>query len=308
MRRLFAPGLVVLLTLVSGCARDEAGEPVASAPAFSSSDAATEGAGADAARSEVAPASALGSPAAAPAPAARTLRIKSGTVTLETNDVTGARKGLATLATRAGGYVGDETEARSDEYRALTITLRVPAARFDTLLDTLDSFGEVRERAVTVQDVTASYVDTEARLRTRLGVEERYRALLARANKVEDILRLEEALRAIREEIESAQGQLRLYDNQIALSTLTVTLRTRDVPPDAPRAGFAARLRDAFGDGIDFFEGLLLLLVRLWPFALLVPLGVFGWRRFVRWRKARRDAEDAGPTRPPGDAPPIRPR
>jgi hypothetical protein len=52
---------------------------------------------------------------------------------------------------------------------------------------------------ITADDVTSEFVDVEARLKSKKEVEKRYLELLARAQKVTDVIEVENNLRVIRE-------------------------------------------------------------------------------------------------------------
>ena len=237
-------------------------------------------------------------PPASPADTVAAKRITTGEATVEVARVDRARAALLDAARRAGGYVGNEEAWDTETSRSTRLTLRLPAARaaaFDTVLADL---GRVTRRSTQVEDVTAQYVDVDARLRARRAVEARYVELLAQARSVADVVTVEEKLAAIREEIESAEGRLRLWDRQVAYSTLTVTL---EEPRAVAGRNLAGRIGDALSDGWTMFVAFLLGLLRLWPFAVAVPLLVWAWRRLrIRLpRRRERPVRPVTPTDPP---------
>ncbi|MBK7147877.1 MAG: DUF4349 domain-containing protein [Bacteroidetes bacterium] len=118
-------------------------------------------------------------------------------------------------------------------------------------------------------DVTAQFVDIEARLKTKKNVEQRYSDLLREAKKIQDILDIEEKLRVIREEIESAEGQLRLLKDQVSYSTISLNLYQKlDYQPE-PDMGFMSHVSEAFVKGWRSMTDLLIGIVRVWPFVLI---------------------------------------
>src|SRR5690606_33897713 len=132
--------------------------------------------------------------------------------------------------------------------------------------------------------------DLEARLRARRAVAERLTELLARADTVEEILAVQTQLAQVQEEIASAEGQLRYLRNQVALSTITLTIFEESATGVASGSPFFTRIGDAFAVGWEGVQELAVGLVALWPLwallALLVPL----YRRHVRHRAARKAA------------------
>lgn len=124
-----------------------------------------------------------------------------------------------------GGYLSQRQNT--------TVTVRVPAEHFQALLDKLPLMGVIRHRQISSQDVTAEFNDVTLRLDTAMKSRARLTALLERAEKMEDILRIEKEIRRLTQEIESMKGRLRLLGDQIAYSTITVTFQ-KDAPEIAP--------------------------------------------------------------------------
>ena len=109
-----------------------------------------------------------------PAPAPRVL-IRTADLRLRVRDYDDARRAVAATARRMGAFVAGEAEQRLPYEVTNTLTLRVEAARFDTLMEALAALGEeVVERRVSVDDVTEQAVDLESRLRARRAVEARF--------------------------------------------------------------------------------------------------------------------------------------
>lgn len=116
-----------------------------------------------------------------------------------------------------GGHLGSRENA--------TITVRVPALRFDDAVAELRGYGRVLSEAMQANDVTSQHLDLTIRLENAQKSRERLLALLQRAEKVEDMLKIEEQLHRLTEEIERMTGQLRFMNDQIAFSTLAVAFQ-----------------------------------------------------------------------------------
>lgn len=112
-----------------------------------------------------------------------------------------------------------------------SLVMRVPAKRFEGLMDELDKFGDINYRNVTGQDVTEQFYDTQIRLKNALKLRDRYLELLQSARSVKDSLEIERELARITQEIEQIKGQLKFLSNRIAFSTITLQLepKTQDV-------------------------------------------------------------------------------
>jgi hypothetical protein len=160
--------------------------------------------------------------------------VKTGEVTLEVDNVANALARVRAMAVELGGYVGGAQAGTLDQ--SATLTVRIPAPRFDDALTRLHEIAsKVLVEATREEDVTAAVVDLQARLKN-LGVSEaQYRVLVGRATKIEDILAVQTRLDDVQGQIEQLSAQLKQLSNQADLSTLTVTLQ--------PRFGLVRRTR-----------------------------------------------------------------
>jgi hypothetical protein len=141
----------------------------------------------------------------------------------------------------------------------------------------------VINKSIQARDVTEEYIDLETRMTNKRSYLEQYRQLLKTSKTTEDILKVSERMREIEEELESVQGRLRYLSDQVTLSTLELQLyHTRDYvyKPDR-RLDFLERFKESLSDGWYGFVSFLLLVVRLWPFALLL-IGLLVLLRFKR--------------------------
>jgi hypothetical protein len=171
----------------------------------------------------------IGSPGVPFADLAERKIVKTGEITLEVPAVGAAVGELRAMALALDGYVSDSRTGGEDD--AATVTLRVPADRFDDALDRLhDMDGEVRVEATRDEDVTAAVVDLEARIRNLQASEAQYRLLVRQAEKIDDVLAVQSRLDEVRGQIEQLTAQLTQLNGLAAMSTMTVTL----VPASTP--------------------------------------------------------------------------
>jgi hypothetical protein len=125
------------------------------------------------------------------------------------------------MARELGGYL-----VRRDNQ---SITVRVPAGKFDGALAKMIQLGDVLHREVTVQDVTAEYHDLAVRLKNAEAVRDRLEELLKKAVKVEEAIQVERELARVTAEIESMKGRLKLLRELVSFSTITLRFRARPV-------------------------------------------------------------------------------
>lgn len=158
-----------------------------------------------------------------PANLADRMIIKTGEITVEVPNVAAAVGRVRALALELGGYVGDSQSGTLGE--SATLTLRIPADQFEDALARVHALdGDVLSEATREQDVTSAIVDLEARLTNLQASEVQYRALLAQAVKIEDILAVQTRLDDVRGQIEQLQAQDKELTGLSDLATLTVSL------------------------------------------------------------------------------------
>ncbi len=149
--------------------------------------------------------------------------IKTGEVTIEVADIAASLGRVRALAIELGGFVGGSFLGARDDYA--TLTLRIPADRFDDALTRLRAFdGEVLTEATREEDVTSAIVDLEARLRNLNASEQQYLELLERTGTVEEILAVQIRLDEVRGQIEQLEAQVKDLSEMADLATLTVSL------------------------------------------------------------------------------------
>lgn len=188
--------------------------------------------------------------------------IKTGEVTVEVTDVPTSVGRVRAFVLELGGYVGG-SQAGSNEQGA-TLTLRIPAARFDDALEQLRSLdGEVMAEATRESDVTRQIVDLGARIANLEASEASYRVLLERAERIDDVLAVQARLDGVRGEIEQLEAQLQEIEGDADLSTLTVTLVPAPEPIEQAKAGWdlGAEVDGALASLVGIGQGLLNALV-----------------------------------------------
>jgi hypothetical protein len=214
--------------------------------------------------------------------------IHTGRVELIVETFDAARAQLEALVTAAGGYIDSADVSRRHGSHYATIVLRIPADGYGDVIAKLGGLGEVASESTTAADVTDQYVDVAARLASTRALEKRLLELAADRTTatVDQVIAVERELGRVRGEIEGYEGHVRQWDDQIAMSTLTLTMYPRREAPTV--ASLGDRSSDTFHDSIEGLRnagaGLLLFAIAVLPWAVvLVPSFLLGrrlWRRF----------------------------
>lgn len=155
--------------------------------------------------------------------------IYTGVVQLSIFSVRETQEAIIALTEQAGGWVSDRGSHR--------LVVRVPAERFRSTLDAIAATGDVLQLDWNAQDVSEEYTDVQIRLRNASEMLARLEELLARAEKVEDLLAIEAQIERVTLEIETLTGRMRSLNDRIAYSTITITFAIRQ-PQHLPSQQF----------------------------------------------------------------------
>ena len=210
--------------------------------------------------------------------------IKQGEIKFETGDVNKTKGAIIRTVNDLGGYISTDNVFDYQDRLSHRIVIRIPAERFDTLLDRIsESALKMDSKNIDVLDVTEEFIDVEVRLKTKKELETRYLELLVKAKTVEEILKIEKEIGALRSEIESMEGRFRYLKDRIALSTLTVEYYQRT----SSTFGFSSKFTQALSDGWDWLLMFLIGITHLWTFILFAIIAIVFYKRVIKKRKPK---------------------
>lgn len=207
--------------------------------------------------------------------------VKEGKIRFETSNAQETRANIVASSKKLNGYLSQDTSNVYSNRTEHTIVIRVPAKNFETLLEGVTQTAtKVDSKNINALDVTEEFIDVEARIKTKKEIEVRYKELLKRANSIDDILRIERELGALRANIESFEGRLKYLKSRISLSTLTVTFYEKG----ESTTGFGYEISSAFGSGWSNLLSFVIGLFYIWPF-ILISIGLIFIIRRIRKRR-----------------------
>ncbi len=125
---------------------------------------------------------------------------------------------------------GAQVDRQSSGDLRAAIHARVPPDRFDQTLLKLERLGEVRYRRVGEEDLTDPIVDVRARLKNLESLRDRLRGLLARAEKIDEILAIERELTRVQSELDSMAARMEALGARVKWSEVDLTLERKAVP------------------------------------------------------------------------------
>ena len=227
--------------------------------------------------------------------------IYTASATLETLTFDETLERLQTLIEQYDGFV-ESSSVSGNEYRSYggsrraSYRIRIPSGRFQELMGSLSTLGNVPYTSTSSENVSARYYDTQARITALKTQEQRLLEMMEQAENVSELIEIEDRLSSLRYEIESYQTTLNNWDRQVSYSTVNLTVEeVREYTPE-PSPGFGQQLGDAARRGweglIVVLSGLLLFLLEALP-ALLVLAAIVVFVVIAHKRKKARRAKAA---------------
>jgi hypothetical protein len=232
-------------------------------------------------------------PAPPPAPSTEDRKIvRTSSLDLIVKEPGEVAEKIRALCESAGGFLVSSEIRGDQEVSGGSLTIRVPAARFDEVRTQIRKLGlRVENEKIEAEDVTRQYVDQTASLHNLRAEEEQYLLILKQAKTVKDTLDVSEKLSDVRGQIEQQQAEVETLSKQIETVAITVSLRTE---AEARVLGLNWRplyqmklaLRDGL-DGLATYATSMMALVFFLPTIVLwlgtITLGgVLAWKT-LRW-------------------------
>ncbi|NPV09213.1 MAG: DUF4349 domain-containing protein [Anaerolineae bacterium] len=229
--------------------------------------------------------------------------IRTGEIVGRFQDVREAVEEAQSLVQGAGGYVVTSNVWASGDDLNANMSVRVPAERFDDMMESLAGLAAKVERTSTSgDDVTEEYYDLEARLRALRATEEQLLLLLEdvreRMETAEDILAVYRELQNIQSQIEQHEGRRQFLERMVAMSTINLTLLAVEAEAPVisgtwnPMSTLRSALRALTDTGQFLLDALIWIVFYLVPVlaVMLIPLVllIVGIKAVVRGRAARR--------------------
>ena len=177
-----------------------------------------------------------------PSSAAGRKLVKNITAEIVTLEFDAYLKAIEAKTAALGGHIhskqtGDHgyNQQEFKPNRRASLVLRIPAQALDDFKGNLGDLGRVTSLNESVRDETMTYNDTAAHIEALKVERDALLDLMGNAKTLADLIMLQERVTDVRRQLNSLEGQLRLLDDQVALSTVTLTVT--EVGKLAPEPG-----------------------------------------------------------------------
>ena len=179
--------------------------------------------------------------------------IKTVDINVQTKEYDAYIIALNSSVVACGGYVETSESDMGGYYdsnRYSTYTVRIPAEKLDEFLTSAGEKGKITSKTESQKNVTLDYVDLESRISAFKTERNTLMNLLEKAESLDDILSIQKRLSEVNYEIESYTAQMRVLENRVSYST--VTLRISEVERvSESKPTMQSRIKDDFADNFD---------------------------------------------------------
>ncbi|WP_072622615.1 DUF4349 domain-containing protein [Spirulina major] len=228
--------------------------------------------------------------------------IKRAEVTLAVDSLGTALDELTALVRQRQGDVLtlelNEGDRRSPQ---AFLQVRIPQAELERTMEDLQTIGTIRQQRITAEDVSNQLVDLDARLRNLRRTEASLLEIMERSGSMADVLTVSKEVSAVRQQIEQIDAQASHLRNQVAFSTLTMTLETTAIAPST-RPPLSSQLGATWQQASDSLQGVTLGFLRLGVWLLVYSPYWLGMGA-IAWAVRRRQRAIAPPRTTDSDAP-----
>jgi hypothetical protein len=215
--------------------------------------------------------------------------IKNANLSFECTDIEKTYHSILEHVKKVKGTIQNDTESKSDYQISKNLTIRIPSNDFDAFISKTSkevNYFDVKE--ISSDDVTEEFIDVQSRIKTKKILENRYLELLKKANKVSEMLEIEEQVSEIREEIEAKEGRLKYLNDKVSLSTIQINFYKKIAQENMVGMSFGTKIWDAIVTGFNGIISFLLLLISIWPLLLVSILSFIFIKKIIK-RKSKND-------------------
>lgn len=214
-------------------------------------------------------------------------------ISLETIEFGSTTDNLNEIINKNNGYKEDSSISHNNYinnriYKYAQYTIRVPKESVDSFIKEISSIGNVVSQNTSKQDITKQYYDTESRLNVLKIKEERILTLLEKAEKIEDIIAIENQLSEIIYQKESLTKSILDMDDKVSYSTVSINISEVEKLTSGitTETTFGTKISNAFRDSLYFFkvvlEKFLITFIYVLPYFLIIGIiGILAYK-FVR--------------------------
>lgn len=237
--------------------------------------------------------------------------VYTGSLSIQTLEYDKSAASIRRKIREAGGFSEAESENDNDynwyrrstgpsSTRNLNITARIPSEKFESFMDSLQGDGKVMNRSMNAENISQVYANKETYKKALEKEQERLLAMMDKAVTIEDMIAVESRLSEVERQLNTYKTDLSAMDKDVQYSTIYISLEeVKRYSDETPTVTFPEKVKYAFEDAInsftEFCEGIVLFIIRSFPFLILLAIVIALVIRLIRNRQEKRIAMMSDP-------------
>jgi hypothetical protein len=159
--------------------------------------------------------------------------IRNADITVNTLSADESFANVSAKITAMGGYVYTYSTRENELVHTYDVIYKIAPENLQAFCDWIAENENVSNANITADDITTSYYDSKTRLETARRSLEKYYEYLAAADTAEEMLMMQNQIDHITAQIESYEGQLRVWDTLVTESEIHVYINETTDPTRA---------------------------------------------------------------------------
>lgn len=218
--------------------------------------------------------------------------VKTAEYRFQVNNVKKSQELIEAAVRKYSAYIASSNLELENPILTEHVTIRVLSDYFDDLLKAIEGQAVfVNYRKINTEDASKEFVDLESRLRTKREVEQRYADILRhKAGTIEELLKAEQQIGELHEEIEATVSRINFLRDQVRYSTIQLEFyQVVEEQITEVKAGpsLTEKFSQAFGVGMSGFMTILVTLAYLWPLIIISGVAYY----FFWFKRKKRISE-----------------
>ena len=237
--------------------------------------------------------------------------VYTGNLSIQTLEYEKSAASIRKKIKDAGGFSEAESERDNDYYwyshssgsgntRYLSITARIPSEKFEDFINSLSGDGKVMNRSVNAENISQVYANKETYKKSLEKEQERLLEMMDKAQTIEEMITVESRLSEVERQLNVYKTDLAQMDKDVEFSTVYIELtEVKRYTEEVSSTTFGEELKYAFEDAIssfkNFCEGIILFVVRNFPYLIILAVIIVLIVRAIGRSRAKRIAMMSDP-------------
>ncbi len=237
--------------------------------------------------------------------------VYTGNLSIQTLEYDKSAASIRKKIKDAGGFSEAESERDNDYYwysrssgsgntRYLSITARIPSEKFEDFINSLSGDGKIMSRSVNAENISQVYANKETYKKALEKEQERLLEMMDKAQTIEEMITVESRLSEVERQLNVYRTDLAQMDKDVEFSTVYIELQeVKRYTEEVSSTTFGEELKYAFEDAINSFknfcEGIILFVVRNFPYLIILAVIIVLIVRAIGRSRAKRIAMMSDP-------------